>query len=247
MSLRYNDLVFIDLFVGLLRRNWLESDLHHVCLFSVQCLLCLCFAGLVKLVSSTEPGRLYSGGAGSPPGLSDLRRASSLTNKHCVGLEEKPPRRCHNKSPSPGTTWKCNKKMTFFGLFAKHINIKYYFILFRTHKKHLIYLKFILDYTVLLFWRQVPDMVVLSVFYLKLHLLFSTVFPTLSSGNVGMFQTPSQLLHCSKVSSRSLLLVIIMATIKIGIITFLHQACDALSTGHCVLYTMCYRIMCALV
>lgn len=40
VSLRYNDLVLIVVFFGLLRRHWLESDLHHVCLLSV-CLLCL--------------------------------------------------------------------------------------------------------------------------------------------------------------------------------------------------------------
>lgn len=38
VSLRYNDLVFIALFFRLLRRHWLESDLHHVCLFSVYLL-----------------------------------------------------------------------------------------------------------------------------------------------------------------------------------------------------------------
>ncbi|KAG7229342.1 hypothetical protein INR49_013000, partial [Caranx melampygus] len=52
----------------------------------------------IALVPSTVPGRLYSSEPVSPPGLGDLRRASSLTNKHCVGLKEKPPRRCQNKA-----------------------------------------------------------------------------------------------------------------------------------------------------
>ena len=39
VSLRYNDLVSIDPFVGLLRRNRLESDLHHVCLLKSVCSL----------------------------------------------------------------------------------------------------------------------------------------------------------------------------------------------------------------
>lgn len=45
-----------------------------------------------------RPGQFYSGDAVSPPGLSDVRGASSLTNKPCVGLKEKPPRYCQNKS-----------------------------------------------------------------------------------------------------------------------------------------------------
>lgn len=77
---------------------------------------------LVALVSCTEPGRLYSGGPVSPPGLSDISRASSLTNKHCVGLKEKPPRRCQNKSPRPVKTFELSATCTVYGLVGVHLN-----------------------------------------------------------------------------------------------------------------------------
>ena len=53
VSLRYNDLVFIDVFFRLLRRNCLESDLHHDCLVSV----CFLFypVGLSDSVSWFRP------------------------------------------------------------------------------------------------------------------------------------------------------------------------------------------------
>lgn len=91
---RYNDLVSIRLFLGLLRRNGLESDLHHVCLFvcRMPALSRFRWAGFVR-----RAGPLYSGEARSPPGHGDIKRASSMTNERCVGLKEKPPRRCQNK------------------------------------------------------------------------------------------------------------------------------------------------------
>lgn len=136
MSLRYNDLVSIALFFRLLRRNWLESDLHHDCLLSV-CLFCL-VSDFSALVSSTEPGRLYTDGAVSPPGPSDLRRASSLTNKHCVGLKEKPPRRCQNKSPRSDKTLEFKTNCALCWLFGTHINITQYLELSKTGNPHFI-------------------------------------------------------------------------------------------------------------
>lgn len=185
VNLRYNDLVSIALFFRLLRRHRLESDLHHVWLFSVYLLYLV--SDFSELASSTEQGRLYSDGPHSPPGLSDIRRASSLTNKHCVGLKEKPPRRCQSKSLGAAKTFQFNVKYTVWAIFGMRMNINEYLNWFRIKKKCFISCLLILHNALPLFWRQVPDMVMLSVFYLKLHLLFSTVFPTLSSGNPGMF------------------------------------------------------------
>lgn len=91
-------------------------------------------AAFSALFSSTESGRLYSGEGVSPPGLSDIRRASSLTNRHCVGLKEKPPRSCQNKSPYPVTTLKSNTKHTYCELSGMHINIFQSSELFRMTK-----------------------------------------------------------------------------------------------------------------
>lgn len=103
VSLRYIDLVSIDVFFGLLHRNWLESNLHHVCFG--QCKTALSLVWFTKLLSFTEPDRLYSDGAASPPGLGDVRRASSLTRERCVGPEEKPPLCCQNKSEHTDRTF----------------------------------------------------------------------------------------------------------------------------------------------
>ena len=104
----------------------------HRCLFrasaptlagkwSSPCLLAQCVTALSRIwfslmVSTTGPGCFYSGEAGSPPGLCDLRRASSLTNKRCVGLREKPPHRCQNKSPHRPDTLNTGRKIYNFEL-----------------------------------------------------------------------------------------------------------------------------------
>lgn len=54
----------------------------------------------------------------SPPGLGDIRGASSLTNKPCVGLKEKPPRRCQNKTLRPDETPRFGAKHTTGELLA---------------------------------------------------------------------------------------------------------------------------------
>lgn len=95
------------------------------CLFA-QCVLALSPVWFSALVSSTGPGRLYSAGPGSPPGLGDLTRASSLTNKQCVGLREKPPRRCQNKSRYRTSTFRKTLKITDCELICFLVNlIKY--------------------------------------------------------------------------------------------------------------------------
>lgn len=121
VSLRYNDLVSIDLFLGLLRRHWLESDLHHVCLFSVW-LLCLvsdpvsCFhpTGRDAYIAENQPRP-------RDPVTSEERLL--WRTSPCVGLKEKPPRRCQNKRTHPGKTFGSNTKYTLCGFFAAHINI----------------------------------------------------------------------------------------------------------------------------
>lgn len=66
-----------------------------------------------------RPGQFYSRDAVSPPGLSDIRGASSLTNKPCVGLKEKPPRCCQNKTRRPSEQQSFSTKHTTGGLFAE--------------------------------------------------------------------------------------------------------------------------------
>lgn len=140
------------------------------------------------LVSSTGPGRLYSAGPGSPPGLGDLTRASSLTNKQCVGLREKPPRRCQNKSRYRTSTFRKTLKITDCELICFLVNLIKYLKRLDWKNAKFTSILGIFGYHVPLFWRQAPNMEVLSVFYLKLNLLFS-MFSTLSSGNIVMFQT----------------------------------------------------------
>lgn len=150
-----------------------------------------------------RPGRFYSGDAVSPPGLGDIRGASSLTNKPCVGLKEKPPRRCQNKTPRPDETPRFGAKHTTGELLAVKTDGVNDIEPVCDEKWKLILRLLIIHKALSLFWRRTPDMEVLSAFYLKLHLLFTALFSTPSSGNVWMFQTLSQLLDCWKVSTRS--------------------------------------------
>lgn len=81
------------------------ADTGWKVIFTMTALFCVYFASFAGerssvslLPNAPSRGRFYSCRTHSPPGLNDIRRASSLTNKPCVGPGEKPPRRCHNKS-----------------------------------------------------------------------------------------------------------------------------------------------------
>ena len=93
--------------------------------WSSPCLLVQCVIAFSPdwLISSTRPGRLYSNRPVSPPGLCDLRRASSLTNKRCVGMKEKPPRRCQNKSLHRAKTFRPKAKFTVYHLIGLFVNV----------------------------------------------------------------------------------------------------------------------------
>lgn len=132
--------------------------------------MCACFVWFSELLSSTGPGWFYSRRTVSPPVLGDIRRASSLTYRRCVGLKEKPPRRGQNKSSHPHKMFRLKAKRTVFRLFVLYINIHLFPGSVWDEITSFINILLTTNNVVFLFWRQVPDMAVLSVFYLKLRL-----------------------------------------------------------------------------
>lgn len=169
---------------------------------------------------STAPGGLYIDGAASPPGICDIRRASSLTYERCVGMREKPPRRLQHKS------WRCVKTI------HKHSNLyagsvvccELYILWANSHKKwrNWIINPFLQQKECIL--NNFPDIISYRAFTLKPKSQYGSVFrilfkaehpPLIPVPNTiirkccGVSNWLSQQLYCNKVVNTFLLLVVI--------------------------------------